>query len=324
MIKPPTNRFDTKQQAFAYAKQHGGKVFKTTYIDPNTGNKNISFVVKNNAEQKVNELSRNTLKSYSKSAAHDVHADQRDAEGARELAYHADQHGEKSKSLNWADEADWLDKRAEKRAGNIARATTKIAQKDVSEGRVKELDMDLKSLSDSEFLAKYKKTKTQIRASMKSKVEESSTESRPRIRKFTSMRPDGSKTARYEVLDYMGRRVGNAFDDLKFAKQYFYRNYDKLASLDEDISNSNPTDTVTMDVPLLIRVMEFAREDAQSDMDLHHVAEKLISLSSNGNTLDMDLYNQIIPGTTAKHSEPTVQEGNSRVWSSTEKRWIDQ
>lgn len=46
MIKPPSNRFDTKQEAFAHAREHGGKVFKRTYIDPNTGIKHMSFVVK--------------------------------------------------------------------------------------------------------------------------------------------------------------------------------------------------------------------------------------------------------------------------------------
>ena len=46
MIAPPSNRFDSKQEAFAHAKKHGGKVFKSTYTDPNTGNKNVSFVVK--------------------------------------------------------------------------------------------------------------------------------------------------------------------------------------------------------------------------------------------------------------------------------------
>jgi hypothetical protein len=46
MITPPSNRFDSKQEAFAHAKAHGGKVFKSTYTDPNTGNKNVSFVVK--------------------------------------------------------------------------------------------------------------------------------------------------------------------------------------------------------------------------------------------------------------------------------------
>lgn len=46
MIKPPANRFDNKQEAFAYAKEHGGKVFKSTYINPNNGMKNVCFVVK--------------------------------------------------------------------------------------------------------------------------------------------------------------------------------------------------------------------------------------------------------------------------------------
>jgi hypothetical protein len=46
MIKPPSNRFDNKQEAFAYARQHGGRVFKSTYTDPNTGMKNTTFVVK--------------------------------------------------------------------------------------------------------------------------------------------------------------------------------------------------------------------------------------------------------------------------------------
>ena len=46
MIKPPANRFDNKQEAFDHAKQYGGKVFKSTYTDPNTGIQNIVFVVK--------------------------------------------------------------------------------------------------------------------------------------------------------------------------------------------------------------------------------------------------------------------------------------
>jgi len=53
---------------------------------------------------------------------------------------------------------------------------------------------------------------------------------------------------------------------------------------------SNPIDTITMDVPLFIRMMEFAREDAKSDLDLHDVAEKAISLSNNGKTLTMSDY----------------------------------
>ena len=82
------------------------------------------------AEDRVAELSKGTLKTYSKERGATIHADQRDAEGARERAYHADQHGEKSKSANWADEADWLDNRAEKGAKGVTRATIKIAQKE--------------------------------------------------------------------------------------------------------------------------------------------------------------------------------------------------
>lgn len=67
MIKPPVNRFDNKQEAFAHAKQHGGRVFKSTYIDPNNGNKNITFVVKKDqgvTEDRLNELFEPTLDYY--------------------------------------------------------------------------------------------------------------------------------------------------------------------------------------------------------------------------------------------------------------------
>jgi len=35
----------------------------------------------------------------------------------------------------------------------------------------------------------------------------------------------------------------------------------------------NPKDTIKLDVPLFIRLLEYAREDAKDDMDLHRVAE---------------------------------------------------
>jgi hypothetical protein len=41
--------------------------------------------------------------------------------------------GKQTAADQWHDEADWLDKRAEKRAGNIAKATSKIAKKDMDE-----------------------------------------------------------------------------------------------------------------------------------------------------------------------------------------------
>jgi hypothetical protein len=59
-------------------------------------------------------------------------------------------------------------------------------------------------------------------------------------------------------------------------------------------STENPQDVVKVDIPLLIRLLEYAREDAQTDMDLHNVTEMLIKLSTEGNVLTMDHYDQIV------------------------------
>ena len=47
-------------------------------------------------------------------------------------------------------------------------------------------------------------------------------------------------------------------------------------------------------IPLFIRMLEYAREDAQTDMDLHDVAEKMIALSITGRTLNMSDYEMIV------------------------------
>ena len=56
----------------------------------------------------------------------------------------------------------------------------------------------------------------------------------------------------------------------------------------------NPKDIISVDVPLFIRLLEYAREDAQTDMDLHNVAENIIDLSEEGEVLTMDNYNAIV------------------------------
>jgi len=53
-------------------------------------------------------------------------------------------------------------------------------------------------------------------------------------------------------------------------------------------------DTVTVDVPLLIRLLEYAREDSKNDVDLHEVADKLIELSLSDEVLTMEHYESII------------------------------
>ena len=56
----------------------------------------------------------------------------------------------------------------------------------------------------------------------------------------------------------------------------------------------NQRDTITLDVPLFIRLLEYAREDAQSDMDLHRVTENAISLALSGKILTMRDYEMIV------------------------------
>jgi hypothetical protein len=56
----------------------------------------------------------------------------------------------------------------------------------------------------------------------------------------------------------------------------------------------NPKDTITVDVPLFIRLLEYAREDAKTDMDLHDLADNIIDLSEEGEVLTMDNYNAIV------------------------------
>ncbi len=53
-------------------------------------------------------------------------------------------------------------------------------------------------------------------------------------------------------------------------------------------------DSVTLDIPLLIRLMEFAREDAADDMVLHKIAERLIGMGEEGQSLSMSDYDNIV------------------------------
>ena len=58
---------------------------------------------------------------------------------------------------------------------------------------------------------------------------------------------------------------------------------------------TNPKDTIKLDVPLFIRLLEYAREDAKSDIDLHELADNIIEMSSEGRVLSMDDYEFVLP-----------------------------
>ncbi len=74
-----------------------------------------------------------------------------------------------------------------------------------------------------------------------------------------------------------------------------------LAQLERKVSKlaegENPKDVISMDVPLFIRLLEYAREDAKTDMDLHNVTERVIAMSARGETLSMDQYDGIVAAT---------------------------
>jgi len=58
----------------------------------------------------------------------------------------------------------------------------------------------------------------------------------------------------------------------------------------------NPKDIVKLDVPLLLRILEFAREDASSDEELHKIASNIVELSSVAGVLGMIDYEAILGG----------------------------
>ena len=53
-------------------------------------------------------------------------------------------------------------------------------------------------------------------------------------------------------------------------------------------------DIISMDVPTLIRFMEWAHEDCKDDVELHQVVNKIIVASFKHNPVTMDQYTEII------------------------------
>jgi hypothetical protein len=66
-------------------------------------------------------------------------------------------------------------------------------------------------------------------------------------------------------------------------------------------------DMVCMDIPLLIRVLEFTREDMKSDIELHNMVERLINMRNNV-PLDMSHYDAITQKL-VKENEEELEEG---------------
>jgi hypothetical protein len=97
------------------------------------------------------------------------------------------------------------------------------------------------------------------------------------------------------------KKAGKTFSSSEEYRGWYVRQQERQERLARQkekkgvAEDTNGIDTITVDVPLLIRLLEYAREDAQTDMDLHDVAERLIALSQEGRTLNMHDYDSICP-----------------------------
>jgi len=125
MIKAPKNEFATKADAFAHAKEKGGKVMKKTFTHPTSGQQHVSYVVKEEAE--LNELSRDTISSY-KNKASDARL---------------------NKNLSTA--------KVDKRMSGVAKASARLDKKNIEEEQIDELSKSTlasyakKAASDARF-----------------------------------------------------------------------------------------------------------------------------------------------------------------------------
>jgi hypothetical protein len=61
-----------------------------------------------------------------------------------------------------------------------------------------------------------------------------------------------------------------------------------------EAKEEDKVDTITMDIPLFLRMLEYSREDAEQDLDLHDVTEKANKLGKERGILQMDDYEEIV------------------------------
>jgi len=108
-----------------------------------------------------------------------------------------------------------------------------------------------------------------------------------------SLQPKKQVVAEAKVVSY---------EDMLLAQ--LERKADKIGeSLDKQ-------DHVSLDVPLLIRVFELVREGAKTDVDVHNITERILSIKDKG-VLTMSDYEHIA-GNITKGMVPDKPEDESR------------
>ena len=111
-----------------------------------------------------------------------------------------------------------------------------------------------------------------------------------------------------KYLNSRGINPKYATKDMKIAhsKSGQFQKWKRDHQHDELNEETDEVDTITVDIPLMIRLLELAREDVKDDMELHKITERLIEIRSKG-TLSMEDYDFIASGK-AKIKEEVLDE----------------
>jgi hypothetical protein len=111
--------------------------------------------------------------------------------------------------------------------------------------------------------------------------------------------PSIDESVSQEVINKVSRFITS------LANYYDYSEQDAVYAIMQALKTTNfqgineakeedAVDTITMDIPLFLRMLEYSREDASQDMDLHDVTEKANLLGKERGILSMEDYEEIV------------------------------
>ena len=171
------------------------------------------------------------------------------------------------------------------------------------------------NISEDELLNRYMKTRG-LNPKTASKISKIAASKTGDFNKWKSQHVSGGRlpTIKSEQSTYLAsptlkrqRTLDKAFKKskpIRIAGPDMHRNVHKGTTQFEEVDKK---DTVTMDIPLLIRMLEMAREDIKTDAELHKVVEKLIDIRNKG-TLTMDDYEFVSKLKESLQLEDTYQD----------------
>jgi hypothetical protein len=100
----------------------------------------------------------------------------------------------------------------------------------------------------------------------------------------------------YATLVAKGKMdIKDAMKETGFSYDLLKQLVDKVKGVAQNIrEQEDPTDIIAMDIPLFLRMLEWAKEEAAEDVDLHKVTERAIEAVKLRGLLSMEDYNDLI------------------------------